>query len=99
MAFLASDEAADVNGQNFVVFGGSVWVMKGWQPAGSLKRDSGWTPKELADNKGELFKGIELGAAPLQLLLGAAAPRTSTRTRERRPPGPGTLGGGRGGPT
>ena len=31
VAFLASDEAADVNGQNFVVFGGSVWVMQGWQ--------------------------------------------------------------------
>jgi NAD(P)-dependent dehydrogenase (short-subunit alcohol dehydrogenase family) len=64
VAFLASDEAADVNGQNFVVFGGSVWVMKGWQPAGSLKRDSGWTPKELADNKGELFKGIDSGLPP-----------------------------------
>jgi hypothetical protein len=55
VAFLASDEAADVNGQNFVVYGGSVWVMQGWQPAGELKRDSGWTPKELADNKSKLF--------------------------------------------
>ncbi|HXQ75981.1 MAG TPA: SDR family oxidoreductase [Acidimicrobiales bacterium] len=56
VAFLASPEAADVNGQNFVVYGGSVWVMQGWQPAGELKRDSGWTPKELADNKATLFK-------------------------------------------
>ena len=55
VAFLASDEAADVNGQNFIVFGGSVWVVKGWTPAGELKRDSGWTPKELADNKAALF--------------------------------------------
>jgi NAD(P)-dependent dehydrogenase (short-subunit alcohol dehydrogenase family) len=56
VAFLASPEAADVSGQNFVVYGGSVWVMQGWQPAGELKRDSAWTPKELADNKSTLFK-------------------------------------------
>jgi hypothetical protein len=56
VAFLASPEAADVNGQNFVVYGGSVWVMDGWGPAGELKRDSRWTPKELADNKSTLFK-------------------------------------------
>ena len=55
VAFLASDAAADVNGQNFVVFGGSVWVMQGWKPAGQVKRDSRWTPKELADNKSTLF--------------------------------------------
>jgi NAD(P)-dependent dehydrogenase (short-subunit alcohol dehydrogenase family) len=64
VAFLASDEAADVNGQNFVVFGGSVWVMKGWGPAGSITRDSTWSPKELADAKGELFKGIDSGLPP-----------------------------------
>src|SRR6202167_1968546 len=64
VAFLASDEAADVNGQNFVVFGGSVWVMQGWQPAGSLKRDSGWTPKELADNKSTFFKNHKSSVPP-----------------------------------
>jgi hypothetical protein len=64
VAFLASDEAADVNGQNFVVFGGSVWVMQGWQPAGHLKRDSAWTPKELADNKTTLFATRAPGLPP-----------------------------------
>src|SRR5580693_8573535 len=64
VAFLASDEAADVNGQNFVVFGGSVWVMAGWQPAGELKRDSRWTPKELADNKSALFATRAPGLPP-----------------------------------
>src|ERR1700728_4631273 len=34
VAFLASDQAADISGQNFVVFGGSVWVVQGWTPAG-----------------------------------------------------------------
>jgi NAD(P)-dependent dehydrogenase (short-subunit alcohol dehydrogenase family) len=56
VVFLASPEAADITGQNFVVFGGSVWVMQGWQPAGEVKRDSRWTAKELADNKSTLFK-------------------------------------------
>src|ERR1700691_458733 len=64
VAFLASPEAADVNGQNFVVYGGSVWVMQGWQPAGELKRDSGWTPKELADNKSILFKTHKSSVPP-----------------------------------
>jgi len=64
VAFLASDEAADVNGQNFVVFGGSVWVMQGWQPAGHIKRDSRWTPKELADNKSTLFATRSSGLPP-----------------------------------
>jgi hypothetical protein len=55
VAFLASPEASDVSGQNFVVFGGSVWVMSGWGPAGNVSRDSRWTPKELADAKSTLF--------------------------------------------
>jgi NAD(P)-dependent dehydrogenase (short-subunit alcohol dehydrogenase family) len=64
VVFLASPEAADINGQNFVVYGGSVWVMQGWQPAGELKRDSRWTPKELADNKSTLFKSHRSGVPP-----------------------------------
>ncbi len=64
VVFLATPEAADINGQNFVVYGGSVWVMQGWQPAGELKRDSRWTPKELADNKATLFKTHKSGVPP-----------------------------------
>ena len=64
VAFLASPEAGDVTGQNFVVFGGSVWVMQGWQPAGSVRRDSTWTPKELADHKAALFAQRSPGLPP-----------------------------------
>ena len=56
VAFLASPEADDVNGQTFVVFGGSVWVMQGWTPAGSVQRDSRWTAKDLVEAKGSLFE-------------------------------------------
>jgi NAD(P)-dependent dehydrogenase (short-subunit alcohol dehydrogenase family) len=64
VVFLASDEAADISGQNFIVYGGSVWVMKGWSPAGELKREEGWTPKELADNKSKLFARHSPGIPP-----------------------------------
>jgi len=64
VAFLATDEAGDVNGQNFVVFGGKVWVMQGWKPVGSLQREGRWTPRELAENKDSLFSGIKSGLPP-----------------------------------
>ena len=64
VVFLATDEAADVNGQNFVVFGGNVWVMAGWSPAGSISRDTRWTPKELADSKSALFATRDPGLPP-----------------------------------
>jgi NAD(P)-dependent dehydrogenase (short-subunit alcohol dehydrogenase family) len=61
VTFLASDEASDVTGQNFVVFGGNVWAMGGFHPVGEIHRDSMWTPEELAAAKGDLFKGISSG--------------------------------------
>ena len=64
VGFLASDEAADVTGQNFIVFGGDIWATGGFHPVGELHRDSMWTPSELAAAKGELFKGISSGIPP-----------------------------------
>jgi 3-oxoacyl-[acyl-carrier protein] reductase len=61
VAFLASDAASDVTGQNFVVFGGSVWAMGGYHPVGEIHRDSMWTPEELASAKGDLFKDVSSG--------------------------------------
>jgi NAD(P)-dependent dehydrogenase (short-subunit alcohol dehydrogenase family) len=61
VGFLASDEAADVTGQNFIVFGGDIWATGGFHPVGELHRDSAWTPKELIDAKGDLFKGVSSG--------------------------------------
>jgi NAD(P)-dependent dehydrogenase (short-subunit alcohol dehydrogenase family) len=56
VAFLASDAAADVSGQVFVVWGPRVHVMSGWSPANTLDRGEGrWTADELAARKGELF--------------------------------------------
>ena len=58
VAFLAGAEAADVNGQNFVVFGGNIYAMSAFKAAGQVTRDAPWSPEELIAAKGELFKGI-----------------------------------------
>jgi NAD(P)-dependent dehydrogenase (short-subunit alcohol dehydrogenase family) len=67
VAFLASPEAADISGQNFIVFGGSVWVMQGWTAAGHVTRDTRWTPEELAGVKAELFAQRSPGIPPFDL--------------------------------
>jgi NAD(P)-dependent dehydrogenase (short-subunit alcohol dehydrogenase family) len=56
VAWLATDETSDVNGQVFVVIGGDVWVMKGWSIAGHLHKDGPWSPEELQAARGELFE-------------------------------------------
>ncbi len=61
IGFLATDEAADVNGQIFVVFGGNIWAMGGFHPVGEVHRDHAWTPEELLEAKGELFKDVSSG--------------------------------------
>ena len=39
VTFLATDEAADISGQNFVVYGGDIWAMGGFHPVGELHRE------------------------------------------------------------
>jgi NAD(P)-dependent dehydrogenase (short-subunit alcohol dehydrogenase family) len=61
VAWLASDDAAGVNGQVFRVGGRSVWPMKGWHSATRIKNPKAapWDPAELGKVvKAELAKGI-----------------------------------------
>jgi 3-oxoacyl-[acyl-carrier protein] reductase len=67
VGFLASPQAADVNGQILVVFGGNVWAMGGFHPIGEIHRDHAWTPQELAQAKSELFKGIDSKIGPFSI--------------------------------
>jgi NAD(P)-dependent dehydrogenase (short-subunit alcohol dehydrogenase family) len=64
VGFLASDEAADVSGQVFVVYGGNVWVVSSFKPIGELHRDGPWRPADLAAAKDKLFQGISPGVPP-----------------------------------
>jgi NAD(P)-dependent dehydrogenase (short-subunit alcohol dehydrogenase family) len=59
VVFLASDAAADVSGQVFVVFGPNVYLMEGWQMVSEIHHESGarWTVEDLVAAKDELFAG------------------------------------------
>jgi 3-oxoacyl-[acyl-carrier protein] reductase len=66
VCFLASDEAADVNGQVFVVWGTKIHLMEGWQKVNTLDRREGrWTPAELIGRKAELFDGRRSKVPPM----------------------------------
>jgi NAD(P)-dependent dehydrogenase (short-subunit alcohol dehydrogenase family) len=55
VTFLASDLAAHISGQVFVVHGGLVTLMQGWKSAGEVDRGERWTVGELSERIGELF--------------------------------------------
>ena len=58
VAFLASDHAADVSGQTFIVLGDQVHRMRPAEIASSVKAgDRPWTVEALAAKKSELFGG------------------------------------------
>jgi NAD(P)-dependent dehydrogenase (short-subunit alcohol dehydrogenase family) len=55
VGWLASDAAADVNGQIFMVTGGRVHLMSPFEPVGVVRQDHRWTVSELIAAKDELF--------------------------------------------
>jgi NAD(P)-dependent dehydrogenase (short-subunit alcohol dehydrogenase family) len=67
VAFLASDEAADITGQVFVVFGGRVSTMGGFHAVAQVQKDSAWTPEGLVAVKDELFAGVPRQIGPFEL--------------------------------
>jgi NAD(P)-dependent dehydrogenase (short-subunit alcohol dehydrogenase family) len=59
VAWLASDDAANVHGEIFRVGGGTVWLMQGWHSAGKVQQKATWEPATLgAKLKEQLAKGI-----------------------------------------
>jgi NAD(P)-dependent dehydrogenase (short-subunit alcohol dehydrogenase family) len=55
VAWLSSDKAAGITGQVFVVFGGRVHLMKGWDMVGEIEQDHAWSVEELSARTDELF--------------------------------------------
>lgn len=56
VVFLASEGAADLNGQGFIVWGGEVDVVRGWHIVGKLETPGqGLTAQDLIKRKDELF--------------------------------------------
>lgn len=55
VTFLATEEAGDINGQGFVVWGGQVALVKGWHFVGQIAKDDAFTVSDLIARKDELF--------------------------------------------
>jgi 3-oxoacyl-[acyl-carrier protein] reductase len=55
VAWLASDAAADVTGQVFVVFGGRLHLMEGWTMVGEVEQGERWTADAIEARRAELF--------------------------------------------
>ena len=61
VAWLAGPGAADVNGQVFVVFGGRVHLMRGWDMVGEVEQDHRWTVEELDRPQGRAVRRAPAG--------------------------------------
>ena len=56
VTFLASDEAADINGQGFIIWGGEVMLAQGWHSLAQIsKPGEAFTVRDLIARKNELF--------------------------------------------
>ncbi len=55
VAWLASERAAEVNGQVFVVFGGRIHLFEGWTMVSEIEQGARWTVEAIAARKAELF--------------------------------------------
>jgi NAD(P)-dependent dehydrogenase (short-subunit alcohol dehydrogenase family) len=55
VAFLGTDAAADITGQTFYVYGGTVYLFEGWTYDGVIQKAARWTLGELVDQVPSLF--------------------------------------------
>ncbi|MEY2431203.1 MAG: hypothetical protein QOC92_928 [Acidimicrobiaceae bacterium] len=62
VAWLASDDAADVTGQVFVAFGGRLHLMEGWTMVSEIEQGERWSVSAIAGRKAELFGERRSGA-------------------------------------
>jgi NAD(P)-dependent dehydrogenase (short-subunit alcohol dehydrogenase family) len=61
VAWLASDAAAGVSGQVFVVFGGRIHLFEGWTMVAEIEQTEQWTVSTIAARSDELFAGRRRG--------------------------------------
>lgn len=60
--FLCTEEAKDITGQIFVVFGGTVQVMEAWPIAARISQDRKWSLGDLATAARQLFPEMKASA-------------------------------------
>jgi NAD(P)-dependent dehydrogenase (short-subunit alcohol dehydrogenase family) len=56
VAYLATDAAADITGQVFYVYGGTVHLMEGWTFDTTIQKGARWTLEELVEQAPGLFR-------------------------------------------
>jgi len=61
VVWLASDAAADVSGKVFIVIGGDVHLVSGFEVVSKVQTEGRWTPDALAARSGDLFGERERG--------------------------------------
>ena len=64
--WLASDAAQHVNGQVFLIAGGTVLLLDRWPVVGQLKKDGRWTYDELVAAAPQLFGDVDPGIPPFR---------------------------------
>ena len=64
---LCADEAQEITGQVFFVWGGSVNLLRGWEAGELLTNEGAWQPDALLE---ELLQRLPEGAAPAGMLAG-----------------------------
>jgi NAD(P)-dependent dehydrogenase (short-subunit alcohol dehydrogenase family) len=61
VVWLASDAAADISGKVFIVIGGDVHLVQGFEVVSKVQTEGRWTPDGLAARSGDLFGERERG--------------------------------------
>ena len=64
VAYLGSDAAAEITGQTFYVYGGTVHRFEPWSFGAPVTQPRRWTAAELADHVPSLFTGASMRYAP-----------------------------------
>ena len=62
VVWLCTDDAADVNGQTFIVGGSGIFLMQRFSEVGDIRKDNeAWTVAEIQANRDALFGGRDTG--------------------------------------
>ena len=65
VTYLASERAAHVNGQAFVVYGGLIQLLQGWHPIASIEKSGSWSLADVQARLSELFHDAPSKLPPL----------------------------------
>ena len=65
VAYLASPEAQQINGQAFIVYGRMIQLVKGWHPVETIEHAGGWQVGDVRENLSSLFRNVSSTLEPI----------------------------------